>query len=59
MGFMLCGRITLKWIYKKWDLKLWAGFIWLRIGTSDLSFEDEWNFGFLWKQGIFCSVDDF
>jgi hypothetical protein len=58
MGFMLCGRITLKWICKKWDLKLWAGFIWLRIGTSDFSCEDEWNFGFLWKQGIFCPVDD-
>jgi hypothetical protein len=29
------GRIILKWIIESYDGMLWAGFIWLRIGTSD------------------------
>jgi hypothetical protein len=28
------GRIILKRIFKKWDERAWAGFIWLRIGTG-------------------------
>ena len=28
------GRITLRWIFRKWDLVVWAGSIWLRIGTG-------------------------
>jgi hypothetical protein len=35
------GRIILKWILKKQDVKVLTGFIWLRIGTSS---------GFLWTQ---------
>jgi hypothetical protein len=31
----VCGRIGLKWILEKWDWVVWAGFIWLRIGTSE------------------------
>jgi hypothetical protein len=27
------GGIVLKWILEKYDGVLWAGFIWLRIGT--------------------------
>ena len=27
------GRVILKWIFRKWDGELWAGLIWLRIGT--------------------------
>jgi len=27
------GRIILKWIFKKWELVLWSGLIWFRIGT--------------------------
>jgi hypothetical protein len=27
------GRIILRWIFRKWDLWAWTGFIWLRIGT--------------------------
>jgi len=28
------GRIILRWIYRKWDVGLWTGSIWLRIGTG-------------------------
>jgi hypothetical protein len=28
------GRITLKWILKKWGGRVSTGLIWLRIGTS-------------------------
>jgi hypothetical protein len=28
------GRIILRWIFKKWDVGLWTGLIWLRIGTG-------------------------
>jgi hypothetical protein len=28
------GRISLKWIFKKWDAEVWTGLIWLRIGTD-------------------------
>jgi hypothetical protein len=26
------GRIILKWIFSKWDVGIWNGSIWLRIG---------------------------
>jgi hypothetical protein len=26
-------RIILRWIFKKWDVGLWTGYSWLRIGT--------------------------
>jgi hypothetical protein len=28
------GRITSKWIFKKWDEGTWTGLSWLRIGTG-------------------------
>ena len=28
------GRIILRWIFRKWDVGLWVGLIWLRIGTG-------------------------
>jgi len=28
------GRIILRWIYRKWDVGLWTGSRWLRIGTG-------------------------
>jgi hypothetical protein len=28
------GRIILRWIFRKWDVRLWTGFCWLRIGTG-------------------------
>jgi hypothetical protein len=28
------GRIILRWIFRKWDLRAWTGLIWLRIGTG-------------------------
>jgi hypothetical protein len=27
------GRIILRWIFRKWNVGAWTGFIWLRIGT--------------------------
>jgi len=28
------GRIILRWIFREWDLGVWTGSIWLRIGTG-------------------------
>jgi hypothetical protein len=28
------GRIILKWIFTKWDVGVWTGLSWLRIGTG-------------------------
>jgi len=28
------GVIILSWIFRKWDVGLWTGSIWLRIGTG-------------------------
>jgi len=28
------GKIILRWIFKKWDVEVWTGSIWLRIGTG-------------------------
>jgi hypothetical protein len=28
------GMIIVQWIFKKWDMGLWTGSIWLRIGTG-------------------------
>jgi hypothetical protein len=41
MSFILCWRITLKYIIKKQGLKVWIGFIWLRTGTSGGFSEDK------------------
>jgi len=27
------GKIILRWIFRKWYVRAWTGFIWLRIGT--------------------------
>jgi hypothetical protein len=27
------GRIILRWIFRKWDVAVWTGSSWLRIGT--------------------------
>jgi len=29
------GRIILRWIFRKWDVGIWTGPSWLRIGTGD------------------------
>ena len=29
------GRIILKCIFRKWDVGVWAGLIWLRIGKGN------------------------
>jgi hypothetical protein len=31
----LDGRIILRWIFKKWDVGVWTGSSWLRIGTDN------------------------
>jgi len=28
------GRIIIRWIFRKWDLGLWTGSSWIRIGTG-------------------------
>ena len=28
------GRITLRWIFRKWVVGAWTGSFWLRIGTG-------------------------
>jgi hypothetical protein len=28
------GKIILKWIFRKWDVKVWPGLAWLRIETG-------------------------
>jgi hypothetical protein len=28
------GRIILKWIFRNWDVGVWTGSIWLRIGIG-------------------------
>ena len=28
------GRIIFRWIFRKWDVRVWAGSSWLRLGTG-------------------------
>jgi len=28
------GRVILRWIFRKWDVVVWNGSSWLRIGTG-------------------------
>jgi hypothetical protein len=28
------GRIILGWIFRKWDVGVWTGLVWLRMGTG-------------------------
>ena len=30
----LRGRIIIRWIFRKWDVVVWTGSSWLRIGTD-------------------------
>ena len=30
----LDGRIILRWIFRKWDVEVWTGSSWVRIGTG-------------------------
>jgi hypothetical protein len=29
----LDGKIILRWLFRKWDVTVWTGSFWLRIGT--------------------------
>jgi len=33
------GRIILRWIFRKWDVGVWTGSSWLRIGTGGGTYE--------------------
>jgi hypothetical protein len=35
------GKIILRWIFRKWDVGVWTGFIWLRIGRG-VGFLQRW-----------------
>jgi hypothetical protein len=28
------GSIILRWLFRKWDVRVWTGSMWLRIGTG-------------------------
>jgi len=28
------GRIILRWIFRRWDVRAWTGLIWFRIGAG-------------------------
>jgi len=28
------GRLILRWIFRKWDVRVWTGSSWFRIGTG-------------------------
>jgi len=28
------GKIILRWIFRKWDVRAWTGSVWLRTGTG-------------------------
>jgi hypothetical protein len=28
------GRIILRWVFRKWNVEAWTGWIWLMIGTG-------------------------
>jgi len=30
----LDGRLILRWTFRMWDVRVWTGSIWLRIGTG-------------------------
>ena len=32
------GRVILRWIFRKWGVRVWTGLIWLRIGTGGRHF---------------------
>ena len=41
------GRIIWRWIFRKWDMGVWIGSSWLRIGTSDRNLcMQKWTFLF-------------
>ena len=35
----VAGRIIFRWIFRKWDVGVWTGSIWLRIGTGGVTCE--------------------
>jgi hypothetical protein len=33
------GRLILRWIFRKWDVRVWTGSSWLKIGTGGRKYE--------------------
>jgi len=31
-------RIILRWVFRKWDVGVWTGWSWLRIGTGSIKY---------------------
>jgi hypothetical protein len=47
------GKIILRWIFGKWDVRVWTGSSWIRIGTSGGHlWLRKWTFGFHKTGGI-------
>jgi len=34
LGRPIDGRTLLRWIFRKWDVGVWTGLMWLRTGTD-------------------------
>ena len=41
----LDGRILLRWIFRKWGVRVWTGSSWLRIGTGGGRVNEVMNVG--------------
>jgi hypothetical protein len=50
----LSGRIILKYMFKKLGLRMWIGFVWLKMGcTGRLTCA----FGFHWQERYLVTID--
>ena len=53
------GRILLNWIFRMWNVMVWTGSSWLRIGTSGGHLWMRWwTFGFYEMRGIYWLADN-
>lgn len=51
----MTGRVILKWILKKQELRVWDGLFWFRIGSSDRGNESS---GFLKGKELLHELSD-
>ena len=53
------GRIILRWIFRKWNVGVWAGSNWLKIGTGGGHLWVRWwTFGFHKMRGIYWLAEN-